>query len=178
LERFLLTINSINCCKSLKLQMEGRFYRAPEPKPHRPRAKNGCLGSKGEGIVPLNRTAHGDSEGNTRYYSYLSQWHENGPGLVGLTGLSRFTRVYHLRTRRMISTPRWGVLWGFASQQKWLIGKTVSEVGSGLNGRRPKLTTDMTVGAIVVEHRERLMRFGFEYVEAARARARSKTDCD
>ena len=59
--------------------------------------------------------------------------------------------------------------------------ETVSEVGSGLNGRRPKLTkllADMTVGAIVVEHRERLMRFGFEYGEAARARARSKTDCD
>jgi hypothetical protein len=50
----------------------------------------------------------------------------------------------------------------------------VSEVGSGLNGHRPKLTkllADMTVGAIVVEHRERLMRFGFEYVEAARALA-------
>jgi predicted site-specific integrase-resolvase len=65
-----------------------------------------------------------------------------------------------------------GRLVGFASRQKWLIGKTVSEVGSGLNGHRPKLTkllADMTVGAIVVEHRERLMRFGFEYVEAALA---------
>jgi putative resolvase len=65
-----------------------------------------------------------------------------------------------------------GRLVGLASQQKWLIGKTVSEVGSGLNGHRPKLTkllADMTVGAIVVEHRKRLMRFSFEYVEAALA---------
>jgi putative resolvase len=65
-----------------------------------------------------------------------------------------------------------GRLVGFASQQKWLIGKTVSEVGSGLSGHRPKLTkllADMTVGAIVVEHRERLMRFDFEYVEATLA---------
>lgn len=43
-------------------------------------------------------------------------------------------------------------------------------MGSGLNGHRPKLLkllADPRVKAIVVEHRDRLMRFGFEYVEAA-----------
>lgn len=47
---------------------------------------------------------------------------------------------------------------------------TVGEVGSGLNGSRPKLRrllADPTVGTVVVEHRERLARFGVEYVEAA-----------
>jgi putative resolvase len=45
----------------------------------------------------------------------------------------------------------------------------VAEVGSGLNGSRPKLRkllADPTVGTVVVEHRERLARFGVEYVEA------------
>ena len=47
---------------------------------------------------------------------------------------------------------------------------TVAEVGSGLNGSRGKLKrllADDGVGTIVVEHRERLARFGVEYVEAA-----------
>jgi len=47
---------------------------------------------------------------------------------------------------------------------------TVAEVGSELNGSRSKLKrllADDSVGTIVVEHRERLARFGVEYVEAA-----------
>lgn len=48
----------------------------------------------------------------------------------------------------------------------------VSEVGSGVNGRRPKLLkllANPEIQTIVVEHRDRLMRFGAEYVEAALA---------
>ncbi len=40
----------------------------------------------------------------------------------------------------------------------------VSEIGSGLNDRRPKflkLLTDPTIGVIVVEYRDRGTRFGF-----------------
>ncbi|MGI8685888.1 MAG: IS607 family transposase [Acidimicrobiales bacterium] len=50
--------------------------------------------------------------------------------------------------------------------------KVVAEVGSGLNGHRTKLLSllrDPTVGTIVVEHRDRLARFGVEYLEAALA---------
>jgi putative resolvase len=46
----------------------------------------------------------------------------------------------------------------------------VAEIGSGLNGHRPKLMkllSDPAVSRIVVEHRDRLMRFRAEYVEAA-----------
>jgi putative resolvase len=46
----------------------------------------------------------------------------------------------------------------------------VAEIGSGLSGKRRKLLRvlkDPTVGRIVVEHRDRLARFGFELVEAA-----------
>ena len=46
----------------------------------------------------------------------------------------------------------------------------VEELGSGLNGKRPKLLKllgDSSVRRIVVEHRDRLARFGVEYIEAA-----------
>jgi putative resolvase len=48
-------------------------------------------------------------------------------------------------------------------------GIAPAEVGSGLNGRRTRLLGMLRgawVGAIVVEHRERLARFGVEYLEA------------
>ena len=48
----------------------------------------------------------------------------------------------------------------------------ITEVGSGLNGHRPKLIkllTNSTFKIILVEHRDRLMQFGAEYVEAALA---------
>ena len=48
--------------------------------------------------------------------------------------------------------------------------EVVEELGSGLNGKRPKLLkllADPTVKKIVVEHRDRLARFGVEYIEAA-----------
>jgi putative resolvase len=44
----------------------------------------------------------------------------------------------------------------------------VKEIGSGVNDTRPKLLkllTDPTVGLIVVEHKDRLTRFGFNYIE-------------
>ena len=58
----------------------------------------------------------------------------------------------------------------WATQQGLRPDEVVKEVGSGLNGNRRRLrrlVADHTVGTIVVEHRERLSRFGIEYVEAA-----------
>ncbi|MFD4442677.1 IS607 family transposase [Nocardia sp. NPDC058519] len=58
------------------------------------------------------------------------------------------------------------------SQRGLVLDRVVSEVGSGLNGHRTmlaKVLADPTVGTIVVEHRERLARFGVEYVEQALA---------
>ena len=58
----------------------------------------------------------------------------------------------------------------YASARGWPVKQVVEEVGSGLNGRRKKLLkllSDPAVGMILVEHRDRLARFGVEYVEAA-----------
>ena len=60
----------------------------------------------------------------------------------------------------------------WATQQGYRPDEVVKEIGSGLNGNRRRLrrlVADHTVGTIVVERRERLSRFGFEYVEAALA---------
>lgn len=49
---------------------------------------------------------------------------------------------------------------------------TVTEVGSGLNGNRPKLRrilSDPGVTVLVVERRDRLARFGVEHLQAALA---------
>ncbi|MEU9322751.1 IS607 family transposase [Streptomyces canus] len=49
------------------------------------------------------------------------------------------------------------------------VAEVVTEVGSGLNGRRRKLhriLTDPQAAVIVVEHRDRLARFGVEHLEA------------
>jgi putative resolvase len=65
-------------------------------------------------------------------------------------------------------------LTGWAAGNGVEVAEVVTEVGSGvgsgLNGRRPKLArllADPTVAMIVVEHRDRLARFGAEHLEAA-----------
>ena len=60
----------------------------------------------------------------------------------------------------------------FAVANKFFLVDTVKEIGSGLNGHRKgmmRLLRNPDVQTIVVEHRDRLMRFGFEYVESALA---------
>lgn len=64
-----------------------------------------------------------------------------------------------------------GRLASYAASKGMTVIASATEVGSGLNGHRPKLMklmSDPAIMAIVVEHRDRLMRFG-EYVEAALA---------
>ena len=59
-----------------------------------------------------------------------------------------------------------------AVANKMVIVDAVKEIGSGLNGHRKgmiDLLGNAQVQTILVEHRERLMRFGFEYVESALA---------
>ena len=56
----------------------------------------------------------------------------------------------------------------FCLANGWAVDDIVKEVGSGLNDTRKqlnKLLKDPTVKRIVVEHRDRLTRFGFHYLE-------------
>lgn len=57
-----------------------------------------------------------------------------------------------------------------AAAERMRVIETVAETGSGLNGHRSKLIRllkNKEVNTILVEHRDRLARFGTEYVEAA-----------
>jgi putative resolvase len=61
---------------------------------------------------------------------------------------------------------------GWAGARQLAVDQVVTEIGSGLNGRRPKLArllTDAQVTTIVVAHRDRLARFGVEHLQAALA---------
>jgi putative resolvase len=68
--------------------------------------------------------------------------------------------------RQLARLTRW------AAQEGLQVAEVVAEVGSGLNGRRTKLRrllADPAVTTIVVEHRDRLARFGVEQLDAALA---------
>lgn len=55
----------------------------------------------------------------------------------------------------------------YASANGYRVSKEMHEIASGLNDHRPKLgklLTDPTIGTIIIEHRDRLTRFGFEYI--------------
>jgi putative resolvase len=59
-------------------------------------------------------------------------------------------------------------LW--ASEHGLSVDEVVTEVGSGMNAKRPRLArllADGEVARIVVEHRDRLARFGVEHLTAA-----------
>jgi predicted site-specific integrase-resolvase len=57
----------------------------------------------------------------------------------------------------------------YAASRGYTVAKEVTELASGLNDQRPKLLkllTDTSIGTIVIEHRDRLTRFGYHYIEA------------
>ena len=56
----------------------------------------------------------------------------------------------------------------YAASRGSQVTKIVQEIASGMNDTRPKLLkllADPQIGKIVVEHRDRLTRFGFIYIE-------------
>jgi predicted site-specific integrase-resolvase len=56
----------------------------------------------------------------------------------------------------------------YCAAKGWKVHKIVKEVGSGVNDGRKKLLAllaDPTITVIVVEHKDRLTRFGFKYIE-------------
>ena len=60
-------------------------------------------------------------------------------------------------------------LMAYCTARGYQINQVVKEVGSGVNDQRPKLLkmlSDKQLSIIVVEHKDRLTRFGFHYIEA------------
>ena len=56
----------------------------------------------------------------------------------------------------------------YCAAKGYQVSAVVKEIGSGVNDTRPKLLkllTNPSIGLIVVEHKDRLTRFGFNYLE-------------
>lgn len=56
----------------------------------------------------------------------------------------------------------------YCNARGYRVSKIISEIGSGVNDQRPKLLSLFASGdytKIVVEHKDRLTRFGFNYIE-------------
>ncbi|MEK7990727.1 MAG: IS607 family transposase [Thiotrichaceae bacterium] len=56
----------------------------------------------------------------------------------------------------------------FCVANGWIVEEVVTEIASGLNDKRPKLEKILKVKTpirLVVEHKDRLTRFGFHYIE-------------
>lgn len=65
-------------------------------------------------------------------------------------------------------------LYRFCIANGWVVDSIIKEVGSDVNDHRPKLLAllkDKDVTRIVVEHKDRLVRFGFGYIETLCKRA-------
>ena len=94
---------------------------------------------------------------------YVLAHPETPPGrIVGYARVSSTEQKPHLENQA-------NRLWAYAGRNGMLLDDVISEVASGLNDRRPKLRkllSDPTVHTMIVEHRERLARFGVGMVEA------------
>ena len=56
----------------------------------------------------------------------------------------------------------------YANAKGYKVEKVVKEIGSGLNDNRPKLQSllaDKSINLILVEHKDRLTRFGFNHIQ-------------
>ena len=65
----------------------------------------------------------------------------------------------------------------YAAAQGLHVVQEVQEIGSGLNGHRKRLMKALenpSASTIVVEHRDRLARFGSEYIESALASSNNR----
>jgi predicted site-specific integrase-resolvase len=78
-----------------------------------------------------------------------------------------YTRVSSAENRSSLDSQA-ERLTAYCTARGYPVAKVVKEVGSGINDSRPKLLAllaDQSLGLIVVEHKDRLTRFGFRYLD-------------
>lgn len=96
------------------------------------------------------------------------------PSTEGRSGCTVYARVSSHDQKSSLET-QLKALREFCAARGIRVIREVAEIGSGLNGRRAKLL-QLLAGEddIAVTHRDRLMRFGVEYVEASLEQAGRK----
>src|SRR5260221_11512767 len=93
---------------------------------------------------------------------------EATPSATGVAGVALYARVSSAEQQADVTRQRHR-LREYAAARGYQVLAEVTEVASGLNDEGPRLTkllTDAQVGVIVVEHRDRLTRFGYGYIAA------------
>jgi putative resolvase len=78
-----------------------------------------------------------------------------------------YARVSSSENKNNLETQKERLL-NYCSAKGYKVSGIITEIGSGLNDKRPKLEKiliDKTVTKIVVEHKDRLARFGLNYIE-------------
>lgn len=78
-----------------------------------------------------------------------------------------YCRVSSSENKQNLETQKQRLI-DYCCAKGYIVSKIVTEIGSGLNDKRPKLEqllVDKTINLIVVEHKDRLTRFGLNYIE-------------
>jgi putative resolvase len=92
---------------------------------------------------------------------------QEAPAAPAPQQVATYARVSSAENRSNLDTQA-ERLAAYCAAQGYLVAKVVKEVGSGVNDARPKLLAlleDQSIGVIVVEHKDRLTRFGFRYLD-------------
>lgn len=90
-----------------------------------------------------------------------------GPGVTAARQVAIYARVSSAENKSNLDSQA-DRLAAYCTARGYQVTKIVKEVGSGVNDARPKLLAlleDQGIGLIVVEHKDRLTRFGFRYLD-------------
>ena len=82
-----------------------------------------------------------------------------------LLSVAIYARVSRSENKSKLELQR---LLDYCSAKGHKVDKIVTEIGSGLNDKRPKLESillDNSINLIVIEHKDRLARFGLNYIQ-------------
>ena len=81
--------------------------------------------------------------------------------------IATYARVSSSQNKKNLDTQQ-NRLINYANAKGYKTKYNIKEIGSGLNDNRPKLNKllqDKNIDVILVEHKDRLTRFGFKYIE-------------
>jgi putative resolvase len=97
----------------------------------------------------------------------ITEGQHDAPVLPKPDHIAIYTRVSAAENKPNLDTQAERLL-AYCTARGYQVHKVVKEVGSGVNDSRPKLLallSDPSITLIVVEHKDRLTRFGFRYIE-------------
>lgn len=117
---------------------------------------------KNKGILTFEKSSTGRNYVSQETYNALLNIKEKNEECVVI-----YCRVSSTENKSNLKTQKERLI-SFCNAKGYKVSKVVEEIASGLNDKRPKLIKilkDDDFTKIVVEHKDRLTRFGFNYIE-------------